>query len=53
MSTKAKYDEYITPEEIRLMQALKGKSRMQQDQIICEYERGKKNDFIRNDSTSK
>lgn len=43
MSTKIKYDEYITPEEIRLMQALKGKSRMEQDQIISEYERKKEN----------
>lgn len=54
MSTKAKYDEYITPEEIRLMQTLKGKSRMEQDQIIYEYERGKKNgNIVRNDSSSK
>lgn len=41
MSTKAKYDEYITPEEIRLIETLKGKSRMEQDQIIFEYERTK------------
>lgn len=33
------YDEYITPEEIRLIETLKGKSRMDQDQIIYEYER--------------
>ena len=34
-----KYDDRLTPEEIRLMQTLKGKSRMEQDQIIYEYER--------------
>ena len=48
-----RYDEYITPEEIRLIAELKGKSRMEQDQIIYNYERGKKNDTIRNVSTSK
>ena len=37
------YDEYITPEELRLIETLKGKNRMEQDQIIYEYERGKKN----------
>ena len=47
-----KYDEYITQEEIMLMQTLKGKSRMEQDQIIYEYERGKKIDIVRNDSAS-
>ena len=31
-------DEYVTPEEIRLMETLKGKNRMEQDQIIGEYE---------------
>ena len=36
-----RYDEYITPEEQRLIETLKGKSRMEQDQIIYEYERGK------------
>ena len=40
-SWKMKYDEYITPEEIRLIETLKGKSRMEQDQIIFEYERTK------------
>ena len=34
-----KYDDRLTPEEIRLMQTLKGKNRMEQDQIIYEYER--------------
>ena len=49
-----KYDEYITPEEIRLMQALKGKSRMEQDQIIYEHERTKQNgNIVRNERTSK
>lgn len=49
-----KFDEYITPEEIRLIETLKGKSRMEQDQIIYEYERGKKNgDIVRNDRSSK
>ena len=33
-------DEYISAEEIRLMNELKGKSRMEQDQIIGEYENG-------------
>lgn len=46
------YDEYITPEEMRLIEILKGKSRMEQDQIICEYEREHKNDIVRNDRTS-
>lgn len=36
-----RYDEYITQDEIRLMESLKGKSRMEQDQIIYEYERKK------------
>lgn len=34
------YDENLTPAEIRLIETLKGKSRMEQDQIIYEYERG-------------
>lgn len=38
-------DEHLTTEEIRLMQSLKGKSRMEQDQIIYEYERIKKNGY--------
>ena len=38
------FDDYITPEEIQLINTLKGKSRMEQDQII--YERTKENDFI-------
>lgn len=33
------YDDYITPAEIRLIETLKDKSRMEQDQIIFEYER--------------
>lgn len=36
-----RYDDYITHEEIRLTETLKGKSRMEQDQIIYEYERTK------------
>ena len=32
-------DDYVSAEEIRLMQELKGKNRMEQDQIIFEYER--------------
>jgi hypothetical protein len=47
------YDENITTEETRLIQTLKGKSRMEQDQIIYEYERNKKNDTLRNDGASK
>ena len=35
------YDEHITPDEIRLIHSLKGKSRMEQDQIIYEHERTK------------
>ena len=42
------YDEYITPEELRLIETLKGKSRMEQDQIIYEYERTKENGNDRN-----
>ncbi len=48
------HDDYLTQDEIRLTETLKGKSRMEQDQIIYEYERKKKNGYIvRNDSTSK
>lgn len=48
------YDEYISPEEQRLMETLKGKNRMEQDQIIYEYERTKENgNTLRNDSASK
>lgn len=35
------YDENLTADEIRLIETLKGKSRMEQDQIIYEYERKK------------
>lgn len=35
------FDEYISQQEQRLIEELKGKSRMEQDQIIYEYERGK------------
>ena len=48
-----RYDDYIPPEEIRLIQSLKCKNRMEKDQIIFEYERKKKNDTLRNDSASK
>ena len=33
-------DEYISADEIRLINKLEGKSRMEQDQIIGEYENG-------------
>lgn len=33
------FDEYLSAEEMRLIEELKGKSRMEQDQIIGEYER--------------
>ena len=32
------YDEPLTQEEIRLINTLKGKPRMEQDQIVGEYE---------------
>lgn len=35
------YDENLTTAEIRLINELKGKTRMEQDQIIGEYENGK------------
>lgn len=35
------YDEYLTPAEMRLIKQLEGKNRMEQDQIIGEYENGK------------
>lgn len=35
------YDEHIPTEDIRLIHSLKGKSRMEQDQIIYEHERTK------------
>lgn len=34
------YDEYLSASEIRLIETLKDKSRMEQDQIIGEYENG-------------
>jgi hypothetical protein len=46
------YDEHLTPNEIRLIETLKGQSRMEQDQIIYEYERGNNYDVIRNERTS-
>lgn len=48
-----RYDEYVTPAEIRLMETLKGKSRMEKDQIIFEYERTKENDTLRVNRTGK
>lgn len=33
------YDENLTTAEIRLIETLKGKNRMEQDQIIYEHER--------------
>lgn len=48
------YDEYIPTEEINLISSLKGKNRMEQDQIIYEYERIKGNGYtLRNDRASK
>lgn len=35
------YDQNLTPAEIRLINQLKNKTRMEQDQIIGEYENGK------------
>ena len=35
-----RYDENLTSAEIRLIETLKGKNRMEQDQIIGEYENG-------------
>lgn len=34
-------DEYISQDEIRLMQTLKGKNRMEQDEIIGVWENAK------------
>jgi hypothetical protein len=34
-------DEYISQDEIRLMETLKGKNRMEQDEIIGVWENGK------------
>lgn len=34
------FDENYLPDEIRLIETLKGKNRMEQDQIIGEYENG-------------
>lgn len=34
------YDEELTAEEIRLINTLKDKNRMEQDEIIGEYENG-------------
>lgn len=42
------YDDYYTPAEIRLIESLKGKSFMQKDEIIGEYENGY---IVRNDNT--
>lgn len=33
-----RYDEYISAEEMELIEELQGKIRMEQDQIIGEYE---------------
>ena len=35
------YDEDLTPAKIRFIESLKGKNRMEQDQIIGEFENGK------------
>lgn len=49
------YDDFLTQKEQMLISSLKGKSRMEQDQIIYEYERTSKNGkyLISNDNTSK
>lgn len=36
-----RYDENLTSTEIRLIEKLEDKNRMEQDQIIGEYENGK------------
>ena len=41
----------MTAEEARKSKALKGKSRMQKDEILAETERKKYYDTLRNDST--
>lgn len=47
------YDDYLTPEEMRLIETLKGKTRTEKDQIIFEHERGKTNgNTIRTNNTS-
>ena len=35
-----RYDENLTSSEIRLIETLEGKNRMEQDQIIGEWENG-------------
>ena len=48
------YDDFLTQKEQTLISSLKGKSRMEQDQIIYEHERTSKNEyFISNDNPSK
>ena len=48
------YDDFLTQREKMLIDSLKGKSRMEQDQIINEYERTNKNEYIvSNDNSSK
>ena len=34
-----RYDEYLSPSEIKLINQLQNKNRMEQDEIIGEYER--------------
>lgn len=41
----------MTADEARTSKMLKGKSRMQKDEITAEAERNQKNDTLRNDST--
>jgi hypothetical protein len=38
-----RYDDNFSPQEIRLMNELKKKSRMEQDQILAEHEKEHKN----------
>ena len=47
------YDDFLTQKEKMLISSLKGKSRMEQDQIVYEYERTNENGYIiRNDNPS-
>lgn len=49
-----RHDDYFSHEEMQLMGTLKGKNRMEQDQIIFEYERKMSyGNAIRNDNTGK
>ena len=48
------YDDFLTQKEKMLISSLKGKSRMEQDQIIYEYERTNENgNTLRTNDTGK